>query len=981
MRPNPAALLLIGLIVTSSASAAFGQALDDLETRDLRLLYFGVTESYLAPYAGRCFENAIGFHRQLFSWTPSEKVTTLLFDFSDAGNAITNTVPRNRISVDIAPLSFAFETVVANERMNWLMNHELAHVATLDQAGPSDRLFRKLFLGKVSAVSDQPESALYFYLTSPRLAAPRWYHEGLAVFIETWMAGGLGRAQGAYDEMMFRSMVKDGSRFYDPLGLVSEGIKEHFQTETNSYLYGTRFMDYLAYRYSPEAVIRWGTRGDGTKAYYASQFASVFGLPLDEAWRDWIAFEHEFQQANLEMIRQYPVTRFTDLSPSGLGSVSRAFFDPDTRKIYAALNYPGVVGHIGAISVDNGSVEALHEVKEPTKYTVSSLAYDPQSKTIFYTADNFAYRDLVAFDVRTKRARTLLKDARIGELAFDRADGSLWGIRVFNGICTLVRIPRPYSEWNQMVTWPYGTVIYDLDISPDGRLLSASVGAVDGSQSLHVMQIASLRAGDPTPTKTFDFGTAIPLDFVFSPDGRYLYGSSYYTGVSNIFRYDLQTEKLEAISNTETGFFRPIPRDDGTLIVFRYTGQGFVPATIEVHPVEDVAPIKFLGEQIVEKHPVVKSWKVGSPADIPLDSLITYRGKYRSLRNLGLESLYPVVQGYKDSVGVGLRANFSDPAFFNHLYVTASYSPDDTLAAKERPHISAGFERYDWKAFIQWNRADFYDLFGPTQTSLKGYGAGLGWHRTLVFDQPRQLDLNADVAYYGGLDRLPDFQGIPVNFNSTLATRVKLSYQNLRQSLGAVDDEKGTAWDVAFAGDRAGGKSFPKLLGSFDQGYALPLKHSSIFLRGAAGISPSDPAEPFANFYFGGFRNNWVDHGDEKRYRSWYSFPGLDINEVGGRNFVKGMLEWNLPPVRFRSVGRPGFFLTRARPALFATVLSTNLDNSGLRHTVGDAGGQVDLRFTLVSILDMTLSAGYAIAFEEGRLPRDEFMLSLKILR
>jgi len=980
MHFKPAPVLLAASLIACGAAAS-GQQQDFLETQDLRLLYFDVTQSYLAPYAARCFENAMGFHRRLFSWTPSEEVTSSLYDFSDVGNASASTVPRNRVTVDIAPLSFAFETIVANERMNWLMNHELVHVATMDQPGPTDRFFRGLFQGKVAPVSDQPESILYFYLTSPRVSAPRWYHEGLAVFVETWMAGGQGRAQGAYDEMMFRSMVRDGSRFYDPLGLVSEGTKEHFQTETNSYLYGTRFMDYLAYRYSPESVIRWGSRGKGTKAYYASQFGSVFGLPLEEAWRDWVAFEHDFQETNLEAIRRYPLTPFTDLSPSGLGSVSRAFFDSDAGKIYAAFNYPGVVGHVGAISADDGSVETLHEVKEPTKYTVSSLAFDPESKTIFYTADNFAYRDLVAFDVHARRARTLMKDARIGELAFDRADRALWGIRVFNGICTLVRIPPPYTEWNQMVSWPYGTVVYELDISPDGRLLSASVGEINGSQSLRVMSVESLRQGDPTPTSTFDFGTAIPLNFVFSPDGKYLFGSSYYTGVSNIFRYELATGELEAVSNTETGFFRPIPRDDGTLIVFRYTGEGFVPATIEARPLEDVAPISFLGQQIVEKYPVVKDWQVGSPADVPLDSLITARGRYGSMGHVGLESMYPVLQGYKDSVGVGLRVNLSDPTLFTRLHVTASYSPDRALAAKERVHLAAGFERYDWKAFFQWNRADFYDLFGPTQTSLKGYGGGLGWHRTLVFDLPRRLDLDIDATYYGGLERLPDFQGIAANFDSTLATRVRLRYENMRHSLGHVDEEKGTAWEVLLAGDRAGGQSFPKLLGSLDQGFALPLKHSSIWLRGAAGFSPSDPDEPFANFYFGGFRNNWVDHRDEKRYRTRYSFPGLDINETGGRNFAKATLEWNLPPLRFRRAGKPGLYLTWARPAVFVSVLGTDLEDGARRRTLANAGAQVDLRFTILSRLDMTLSAGYAIAMEEAFRPRHEGMISLKVLQ
>src|SRR3712207_6908814 len=45
-----------------------------------------------------------------------------------------------------------------------------------------------------------PESILYNFLTSPRNLTPRWYMEGSAVFFETWMAGGLGRAQGRSEE-------------------------------------------------------------------------------------------------------------------------------------------------------------------------------------------------------------------------------------------------------------------------------------------------------------------------------------------------------------------------------------------------------------------------------------------------------------------------------------------------------------------------------------------------------------------------------------------------------------------------------------------------------------------------------------------------------------------------------------------------------------------------------------------------------------
>ena len=98
--------------------------------------------------------------------------------------------------------------------------------------------------------------------------------------------------------------------------------------------------------------------------------------------------------------------------------------------------------------------------------------------------------------------------------------------------------------------------------------------------------------------------------------------------------------------------------------------------------------------------------------------------------------------------------------------------------------------------------------------------------------------------------------------------------------------------------------------------------------RSSAGYSPGDRDEPFANFYFGGFGNNWVDHREEKRYREQYSFPGVELNEIAGTNYVRSMFEWNLPPVRFRRVGSPGFYLTWARPALFATALVTNADDS-----------------------------------------------------
>lgn len=970
----PAALLI------AAPAQVRAQGLAKIETEHLRLIYRDPSQAYLALYAARCFENSMRFQRWLFDYVPTQKVTVLLNDFSDSGNANARGIPYNNLMVETSPLNTDFETLSTNERLNFLMNHELVHIVMVDKAARPDRFFRTFFGGKVIPDADDPEAVFYYFLTSPRDAAPRWYHEGIAVFIETWMAGGLGRAQGPYDEMVFRSMVLDKSRFYDPLGLVSEGTKIDFQVEANSYLYGTRFMSYLADQYSPEKLIEWVSRSDGSKAYYASQFKYVYGQNIEAAWQDWIKWEKAFQEKNLESIRKYPVTPYHDLSRRSLGAVSRAYYDPDSRKIYAAFNYPGVVAHVGAISVADGSVEKLLEVKGPSHYAVSSLAFDPRKKIIYYTTDNNAYRDLRYLDPATRKSGTLMKDARIGDLAFDKADQTIWGVRHFNGIATLVRIPPPYTSWHQVHSWPYGEVPYSLDVSPDGRLLSASVAEINGKHSLQIFRTEDLLAEKVAPVAHFDFGDSLPLDFVFSPDGKSVYGSSYYTGVSNIYRYQIEPGKLDALSNSETGFFRPIPLENGQLIVFRYTGGGFVPATIEAKPTEDLGTITFLGATLVDKYPVLKKWNVGSPAKVPIESMITSKSKYGLWGNIGLESVYPVLRGYKDSIAYGYRLNLSDPLSINRISLTASYSPDQNLPANERMHAQFEYRRYNFRAIAANNAADFYDLFGPTKTSRKGYVFGMGYDKLLIFDEPRRMTLSFDGTFYGNLDRLPEYQNIASPFDKLFKFRAKLNYSNLRHSLGYVDEEKGQAWQIAVQNDYAIETSAPRIWADYDLGFALPLRHSSIWIRSSAGTAFGNQISPLVNFYFGGYGNNWVDHGTEKRFREYYSFPGVALNEIAGKNYGKTMLEWDLPPVRFRRLGRPGFYLSWARPSVFGTGLITNLDNAGIRREVRNVGAQMDLRFTMLSRLDMTLSGGYAVAFGNNLSKHDEAMISLKIM-
>jgi hypothetical protein len=971
--------LILALLPVAASAEDNPLGMSYVETKDLKVIYFDPL-SYLVPHAVHTFTNSLAWQRRTFGWVPSERTTVFLKDFSDYATAVAQVAPHDRLSMDIEPLSHAFETDPASERLYSLMNHELVHEVSGDLASEEDRRWRRFFLGKVPAQSQNPESLLYSYLTIPRYTAPRWYLEGAAVFMETWMSGGIGRAQGGYDEMVFRAMVRDGIRFYDPLGLVSRGVQVDFQVGANAYLYGTRFFTWLAYTYSPEKVVEWIRRDEGSERNYADQFRKVFGVPLEQGWRDWVAFEQEFQQRNLAEVRKNPITPSRKLAGSAIGSISRMYYDESSGTIYAGFRYTGVVEHIGALNIRDGGVRRLADIKRAMLYRVASVAYDPKSGTVFYTNHNLGWRDLMAVDVNTGESRTLFPAARIGEIVFNPVDRSLIGVRHNNGIATLVRLPYPYTEWFEIHAFPYEYVPTDLDVSPDGRLLSASMSEVNGDQFLRVWELDKLLHGDTKPLSEFRFGQSVPESFVFSKDGRYLYGSSYYTGVSNIFRYEVATGAVEAVSNAESGFFRPVPLDDGRLLVLTYTGAGFVPATIDPVPIEDVSAIKFLGTEVVAKYPVLKTWQVPPPSADDDESMITARGPWIPLRDLRIANSYPILQGYKKSVGAGYRVNVEDSLGYARLAVTAAYTPSDSVPASERGHLGIVGSYLDWRADLAWNRSDFYDIFGPTKRSRKGYAAKLGHDTELAFDEPLSFVVSSDVEYYDKIDTLPNAQNIATPFSRLVKAKLGMHYSDVRRSQGAVDDEKGWLWNAQVDSNFADGQTIPQIYGNLDVGFALPPEHSSLWLRSAAGTAGGPRTNPVSNFYFGGFGNNYVDGGNVKRYRELTSLPGFSIDQVSAQSFVREMVEWNLPTVVLESIGSPGFYLNWLRPSVFAAGLWADPGNASFRKSYASVGTQTDMHISILHWYDMTLSVGYAVGYQNSRRADSEWMISLKIL-
>jgi hypothetical protein len=266
-------------MILTGSQATFGQLINHATSDNLDLIYFGKRYSYLLPHVSQTYANAIAFHKKLWDYRDTTTYV-ILNDFEDQGHAGALVMPFSQVQIGIEPYGFAFSIIPSNERFQWLFNHELTHVVMADKANRTDRFYRGVIQGKVRRNEEKPLSALWSYLTVPRWYSPRWYHEGIACFMETWMSGGLGRTMGTYDEMYFRSIVNENKSIYSLIGLETEGTTIDFQIGTNSYLYGTRFVTYLANQYGIDKLKSFYSRTDSSKAFFAHQFRQVYGRPV-----------------------------------------------------------------------------------------------------------------------------------------------------------------------------------------------------------------------------------------------------------------------------------------------------------------------------------------------------------------------------------------------------------------------------------------------------------------------------------------------------------------------------------------------------------------------------------------------------------------------------------------------------------------------------------------------------------------------------
>ena len=483
--------------------------------------------------------------------------------------------------------------------------------------------------------------------------------------------------------------------------------------------------------------------------------------------------------------------------------------------------------------------------------------------------------------------------------------------------------------------------------------------------------------------------------FRFSLDDKYLIGSSYYTGVSNLWQINLETREMEMLTNTDIGLFAPLEITPGQLLALQFKRDGLQPVLLAREVVKDANAVTLYGQLAYENNKEAME-QVGLLRDslprMEFGDVYNNITSYNVFKEMKFAGAYPIISGFTDSKAwnhmtpvIGYRFNVNDPVGLSSMKLSVGLSPWSNNDWKNKFHIDFDWKYYFWTLKAAWNHMDFYDLFGPTRKSRKGFVLQLAYDYSNTLVTPYDNSWGFSVATYGHMDALPLYQEVEVQGVRSMQTAsIYRKWSKTRTSLGGVMKEQGYQLGIEGYGYLAGGRFYPSIEASGDFGTLLPIdRNTSFWLRTAAGHNFGDEESVFGTTYFGGFRNNYVDNRNAFQYRTTLAMPGTDIDAIPANTFAKATAELNLRPIRLNDFGALFCYPTWIQCSLFGTGLSTWIPNS-THKMYYSTGIQLTTELVFLNYLKTTLSLGYGHlfapeGFQNGR-HGNEFMISLKLL-
>lgn len=874
--------------------------------------------------------------------TPTRRVHVVLSDGSDGANGSATSLPYPVMRLFATAPDDLSTLGDYDDWLSLLITHEHTHVLHLDTVGGLPAVLNAVF-GRTFA---------------PNNVQPRWFIEGLAVHEETEESAG-GRLRSTLFEMFMRmATVEDALLRLDQL---SASVDE-WPRGNAWYLYGSRFVDFIAERHGRGALRRmsfeYGRRLVPFGLHRTVRRAT--GETLDDLYAAWIERlrrRHGATAARVEAAGRVEGSRLTHR-----GELARApRFVDDHQLVYFAADR-SEDPQLRLVDLRTGA-----RTKLTRAVGIVTPAPVRGGQAVWYAGlaahrSVYLQHDLYRVDPSTGRRQRMTRGLRAREPDVSR-DGR-WVTFTVNGAGTthlmIARTGDVEATARVLVRSRRFEQVYTPRFSPDGRRVAFSRWTRGGFRDVALVDVET---GDVTPV-TAD--RALDTGPCWTANGDGLYFSSDRSGIANLYRWDEASGSVQRLTNVLAGAYSPDLSPDGRRLAYLgYTSRGW---DVWVLPLEDA---------------------LGEPATPYLDrrpaAVEPGRRSALSTRYQPGASLYPrairfdlAEDGFGQELGVGVSGEDAVGyyAWSARLAtsLTTGYTDIDAAFRFNRtrtPLTVRAFRRIERRGGLRvggearpWTEASHgasADVTFPILHPLRGQSVGAGY--TLRWIAPRQD--------YGG--RLDPNDPPPVLPETGLFPSARASW--------VFSDVRRHFWDITPSEGRRltlrAGLAAPFLGGDFTSVNAswswtrfveAPWAQHHVFaLRYAGGISGGDDGRR-GLFGIGGYaRQNPLQQLIAGEQLGGVATRGYVPFARVGTRFQQAQAEYRFPLGRIqRGPSTLPVYLNRAYANVFVDAGDAYEAPLDLRRFLVGVGGELFVDLTLAYVLRFTLRLGVARGVREG---------------
>jgi hypothetical protein len=476
------------------------------------------------------------------------RISILLQNQTTVSNGFVTLAPRRSEFFTTPPQNYNF--IGTNDWLSLLASHEYRHIVQYQRSIVGFNKFVYYVFGQ------QALSLVAF------TAAPQWFWEGDAVATETAFTRS-GRGRIPEFDLVFRTNLLEGRTFnYHKQYLRSykHNIPDHYVlgyhmiTHLRNTSGDANIWDKVVTRSWSVPFIPFGfSRAIKKKA--GVNVTTLYKQMADSLRNSWQKEIDALQLTKFKTLNERPSKVYTDyLYPqpqedgsiialrTGIGEIATV-----VRMKDGAIERKFVVGPFN----DSGLLSAVDG-----KAVWNEYRYDPRWRMRTYSI-------VKGYDFSVKKQRTVSKKSRYSSAAIS-PDGS-----------RVVTVESDIDYKFRLVVLDYksGRVLKTFD-NPDNRKLLMPRWNHDGTA------IVAIRLSDEGKTMSlFDYNSGAVTDVfnagnenighpVVSPDGKYIFYNSPYSGIDNIYAFETATKKKYQVTNSRLGSYNPAISHDGDWIIY-----------------------------------------------------------------------------------------------------------------------------------------------------------------------------------------------------------------------------------------------------------------------------------------------------------------------------------------------------------------------------------------------------------------------------